>query len=70
MKNAGIFILIVGLVFTLFTGFNYITKKKVVDIGKLEITANQNHFVSWSPLIGIIIMGAGAGIYLYGKKTS
>lgn len=69
MKNAGIIILIIGLVFTLFTGFNYITKKKVVDIGNLEITTNQNHFVSWSPIIGIIIMGAGIGIYFYGKKN-
>ncbi len=69
MKNAGIIILIIGLVFTLFTGFNYITKKKVVDIGDLEITANQNHFVSWSPLIGVAIMAAGVGIYLYGKKS-
>jgi hypothetical protein len=69
MKNAGILILIVGLAFTLFTGFNYITKKKVVDIGELEITANQNHFVSWSPLLGVAMMAAGVGLYLYGKKT-
>jgi len=69
MKNAGILILVVGLIFTLFTGFKYVTKKKIVDIGELEITANQNHFVNWSPLIGIVIMGAGVGIYLFGKKN-
>jgi len=69
MKNAGILIIIIGLAFTLFTGFNFITKKKVVDIGELEIRANQNHFVSWSPLVGVIIMGAGVAIFLYGKKT-
>jgi hypothetical protein len=69
MKNAGIIILIIGLALTLFTGFNYITKKKVVDIGELEITANQNHFVSWSPFLGVAMMAAGVGLYLYGKKT-
>jgi hypothetical protein len=70
MKNVGILILIIGLALTLFTGFNYITKKKVVDIGELEITANQNHFVSWSPLLGVVMMAAGVGLYLYGKKAS
>jgi hypothetical protein len=69
MKNIGILLIAVGLALTLFTGFNYITKKKVVDIGELEITTNKNNFVSWSPLLGIIMMGAGVGIYLYGKKT-
>ncbi|MDZ7606474.1 MAG: hypothetical protein U5K79_13005 [Cyclobacteriaceae bacterium] len=69
MKNAGILLLIVGLAFTLFTGFNFITKKKVVDIGELEISANQNHFVSWSPILGIAMMAAGAGLYLYGRKS-
>jgi hypothetical protein len=69
MKNAGIIILIIGLALTLFTGFNYITKKKVVDIGELEITANKNHFVSWSPFLGVAMMAAGVGLYLYGKKA-
>ena len=69
MKIAGILVIIIGLASTLFRGLNFITKKKVVDIGELEIRANQNHFVSWSPLVGVIIMGAGVAIFLYGKKT-
>jgi hypothetical protein len=68
MKTAGLVIAIVGLVITLFTGFNYITREKVVDIGELEISANKRHNVSWSPLIGVAVMVVGGGIYLVGLK--
>jgi hypothetical protein len=68
MKTAGLVIAIIGLVITLFTGFNYITREKVVDIGELEISANKRHNVSWSPLIGVAVMVVGGGIYLVGLK--
>jgi hypothetical protein len=68
MKRAGLIILIVGLAITLFTGFNYITREKVVDLGELEITANKRHNVTWSPLIGVAVMAVGAGVYLVGHN--
>ncbi len=68
MKRAGIVILIIGLIITIFTGFSYFTREKVVDIGELEITANKRHNLSWSPLIGVAVMAVGAGVYLVGLK--
>lgn len=59
MKKAGIIILILGLILTIFTTFNYFTKEKVVDLGNLEINANKRHHVSWSPLIGVAVMAVG-----------
>jgi hypothetical protein len=68
MKNIGIVLLAIGLIITLYTGFTYITREKVVDIGKLEISANKRHRVSWSPFIGIAVMAIGGGVLLYGWK--
>lgn len=68
MKTLGIVLLAVGLVITVFTGFNYITKEKVVDIGNLEITKDKNHNLAWSPLIGIAVMAAGGVVLLFGVK--
>ncbi len=68
MKQAGIIILIVGLLITAFAGFNFVTKKKVVDIGKLEITKDENHLMDWSPLAGVVVMVIGGGILIYGIK--
>jgi hypothetical protein len=59
MKKAGIIILILGLLLTIITAFTFFTREKVVDIGSLKITASKPHHLSWSPLIGIAVMGVG-----------
>ena len=67
-KTIGLIILIIGLLMSLYTGFNYVTREKVVDIGDIEITADKNHTASWSPFIGIGVMVIGGVVFLYGKK--
>lgn len=68
MKKLGIAILVIGLITTLITGFNYVTREKVVDIAEMEITMNKNHSVAWSPIAGIIVMVIGGGMILFGVK--
>jgi hypothetical protein len=68
MKKAGIGIIIVGLLLTIITAFTFFTREKVVDIGKVEITANKRHHVSWSPLVGLAVMGVGGVVLLMASK--
>ena len=68
MKKVGIIIIVIGLALTLFTAFTYFTKEKIVDIGKIEITADKPHRFSWSPLIGIAVMGIGGIVLWQGSK--
>mgnify|MGYP001359677371 CR=1 FL=1 len=70
MKKTGIIIIIVGLLLTVFTGFHFFTKKKVVDIGKVEITKSEPHRVNWSPYAGVGIMLVGGIILLVGAKKA
>jgi hypothetical protein len=70
MKNTGIAILIIGLLLTIFTTFTYFTREKVVDLGKVEITANKRHHVAWSPLIGLAVMGVGGVVFLVASKKA
>jgi LPXTG-motif cell wall-anchored protein len=67
-KTIGIVILVIGLLMTLYTGFNYVTREKIVDLGSVEITADKEHTASWSPLIGIGIMVIGGVVFIMGKK--
>jgi hypothetical protein len=69
MKRAGIVIVILGLVLTIFTAITFFTRENVVDIGSIKISANKPHHLSWSPLIGIAVMGIGGVLILVsGKK--
>jgi hypothetical protein len=70
LKTAGIIILIVGLLMTLYTGFTYVTKEKVVDLGELEITKDNQHTVNWQPYIGIGVMVIGGAFLMLGRKKS
>lgn len=68
MKKAGLIIIIVGALLTIFTAFTFFTREKVVDIGSLKISANKPHHLTWSPLIGVAVMGLGGVLFLMGPK--
>lgn len=70
MKTAGIIIIIAGLLMTLYTGFTYVTKEKVVDLGELEITKDNQHTVNWQPYVGIAVMVVGGAVLILGRKKS
>lgn len=58
-KTLGIILIVAGILMITYTGFNYVTTEKVVDIGPLEINADKNHYVQWSPYIGAILLIGG-----------
>jgi drug/metabolite transporter (DMT)-like permease len=68
MKKIGIFLIVIGLILTLVTGFKYFTREKVVDVGSLKISASVPHRVNWSPLLGVGIMVVGGVVLLVGNK--
>jgi len=70
MKIAGIILLIVGLAMTLYTGFTYVTKENIVDIGDLKITKDEDHTVNWQPYFGVGVMIVGAVVILTGRNKS
>lgn len=68
MKLTGIIILFIGLAITVITGFSFVTREKVVDIGEVQITRNKNHNIAWSPIAGVVVMAVGGGILLLGYR--
>lgn len=68
MKTLGIVVLALGLIMTIFTGFNIVTKKKVVDLGPVEINKEEKTPIYWSPITGGILAAAGLIILVAGKK--
>ena len=70
MKTIGIILLIVGLLMTIYTGFTYVTKEKVVDLGSVEITNDKDHNVHWQPYVGVGAMVIGGAVLLLGRKKA
>jgi len=68
MRTAGIIILIVGILITIYSGVTFVTKKKVVDIGNVEISKDEKHKINWSPYAGVGVMVVGVVIILAGGK--
>ena len=66
MKIAGILLLVIGLGLTLFTGFTYFTKEKVVDFGGIVITKDEPHHMNIPLVFSIAVMGVG-GALLWGS---
>lgn len=68
MKKAGIIIILVGLGLTIFTAFTFFTRERVAKIGDVQIIRNKPHYLQWSPLIGVAVMGLGGVILLLPSK--
>ena len=68
MKKAGLIIIILGLVLTIFTAVTFFTRESVAKIGDVNIIANKRHHLNWSPLIGIAVMGVGVVLVLVPQK--
>jgi hypothetical protein len=70
MKTLGIVLLIVGAIMMIFTGFNIVTKEKVVDLGPLEINKEKKTPIYWSPVTGGVLVAAGILVMVVGKRKA
>lgn len=70
MKNLAIVLIAIGVLMTVFTGFTLLTKKEVVDLGSVEINKTEKTPIYWSPVTGLIILGAGVVVLLVSRKKS
>ena len=69
MKTLGLVLIGLGIIMMIYTGFNYVSTEKVVDLGPIEINAEKNHPVKWSPIVGIVLIVGGIVVIAIDKKT-
>ena len=67
-KTLGIILIVIGIIMIAYTGFNFVTTEKVVDLGPIEINKEKNHPVQWSPIIGIVLLVGGSVLVVSDKK--
>ena len=69
-KSLGFMLVIIGIIMIIYTGFNYVTTEKVVDLGPVKINAEKNHPVKWSPIVGVVLLVGGIVVLVTDKKNS
>ncbi len=68
MKVLGVILVVIGGIMTVFTGFNLTTRKKVVDVGSVEIRRKEKTPIYWSPVTGGIVAAVGILILFAGNR--
>ncbi len=69
-KALGIALMIIGVVMIAYTGFNYVTTEKVVDLGPIQIEKKENHPIQWSPIVGVVLLIGGIVVISQKKSVS
>ena len=69
-KALGIALMIIGVVMIAYTGFNYVTTEKVVDLGPIQIEKKETHPIQWSPIVGVVLLIGGIVVISQKKSVS
>ena len=60
--------IVLGVLMMVYTGFNYVTQEKVVDLGRLEVNKQEEHPVRWSPIVGGVLLIGGIALLMSSRK--
>jgi hypothetical protein len=53
---------------TVVSGVNVVTHKKVVDLGKVEISREESTPFYWTPWGGVLLIAVGGGILMMNRR--
>jgi uncharacterized membrane protein len=67
-KNAGIILIVIGILMLIWTGFTYTKKEKLIDAGPIQVSADRKKSVNWPPYVGGVVLIAGVIVFLGSKK--
>jgi hypothetical protein len=68
MKALGIILIVAGILMMVFRSVSFTEKKKVVDLGPLEINKDEKKTIGWPIYAGGAAIAAGALILIVGSK--
>ena len=69
-RKTGIILIVIGVLMMIYTGFTYVTKEKVVDVGPVEINKEERHPVQWSPIVGGLLLVGGLVMVATSRKSA
>jgi hypothetical protein len=68
VKLFGIILIVFGIVALVIGGIRYTTRETVVDIGPVKATADKEHTIPLSPIVGIASVAGGIALVVAGSR--
>lgn len=69
VKIIGILLIVLGLAALAVGGINYTTREKVLDIGPLQATTEEQKTLPLSPIVGITAIAGGVVLLVVGARV-
>jgi uncharacterized membrane protein YidH (DUF202 family) len=69
-KIIGIILILVGIAMAVTGGFSFKQKKKILNTDTVDISTKQTKTVSWSPIVGSIVVLGGIAVLLLGGNKN
>jgi hypothetical protein len=66
----GVLLIVVGIAVLAVRSFSYTTKEKVLDVGPIHATADQEHDVYLYPAAGIAAIVIGGALVVLGRRRA
>jgi hypothetical protein len=70
MKVIAVLLIVLGLVALAYGGITMTTRDKVVDLGPVEVTQEEEHRLPLPPVVGGIAVAAGIIMLVAGARKS
>jgi hypothetical protein len=68
MKIVGIILIVIGVVALAVQGINYTTKEKIIDLGPVEASAENEHHIPLPPILGGVALAGGVALMIAGSR--
>ena len=64
----GILLLVLGVVALVYQGVSYKSHDTIIDVGPIKATAEREHTLPLSPVLGVTAVAAGAVLVIVGMR--
>ena len=65
---AGVLLILLGVVALVYQGITYTSRDTVIDVGPIHATAERQHTMPLSPVLGIVAIAGGAMLLYVGGR--
>ena len=65
---AGVLLILLGVVALAYQGITYTSRDTVIDLGPIHATAEREHTLPLSPVLGIVAIAGGAMLLYVGGR--